>query len=81
MGEKKKKTVKDYLDALVDEKGLKSDMAITMTSKTAWTIIGVGCGVIVFAKLVQMAFPNKQLSINNQLISENNRLLQNSIKN
>lgn len=72
----KKKTVKDYLDALVDDEGLKSDVAITITPKTAWTVLGVGCGIIVFAKLIQMTFPNKALVMNNKLLAENNRLIQ-----
>ena len=72
----KKKTVKDYLDALVDDEGLKSDVAITITPKTAWTVLGVGCGIIVFAKLIQMTFPNKALVVNNKLLAENNRLIQ-----
>ena len=72
----KKKTVKDYLDSLVDDEGLKSDVAITITPKTAWTVLGVGCGIIVFAKLIQMTFPNKALVVNNKLLAENNRLIQ-----
>lgn len=76
MAEKKKKTVKDYLDSLVDEEGLKSDVAITITSKTAWTILGVGCGIIVFAKFISMAFPNKHLILNNKLLAQKNKLLQ-----
>lgn len=71
-----KKTVKDYLDALVDEEGLKSDVAITITPKTAWTVLGVGCGIIMFVKFIQMAFPDKQRVMNNKLLAENNRLLQ-----
>lgn len=77
MAEEKKKTVKDYLDALVDDEGLKSDVAVTITPKTAWTVLGVGCGIIVFAKFISMAFPNKQLVMNNKLLAENNKLLQN----
>lgn len=77
MAEKNKKTVKDYLDALIDEEGLKSDIVITITPQTAWTVLGVGCGIIVFAKCIQMIFPNKQLVMNNKLLAENNRLLQN----
>ncbi len=37
---KKKKTVKDYLDSLVDEEGLKSDVTITITNKTLFKTAG-----------------------------------------
>jgi hypothetical protein len=40
MAETKKKTIKEYLDNLVDDEGLKSDITITITDKTLFKLAG-----------------------------------------
>ncbi len=68
----KKKSVKDYLDALVDNEGLRTDVTVTLTQQTLWSIIGglvlAGASIALIANLIKNAFPNKQLTINNQLL-------------
>lgn len=56
MAEEKKKNVKDYLDALVDKQGLKTEVTITLTDetliKTSFYLIGTAIIIIAIARLV-----------------------------
>lgn len=74
MAEEKKKGVKQYLDALVDKEGLRTDLTITLTDETLWKIVGglivAGVGIALVAHLLKNAFPNKQLADNNRLLLE-----------
>lgn len=69
-----KKNVKDYLDALVDKEGLRTDVTVTLTNETLWKIVGglmaTGVGIALIAHLLKNAFPNKQLAENNRLLLE-----------
>jgi hypothetical protein len=69
-----KKNVKDYLDALVDKEGLRTDVTVTLTNETLWKIVGglmaAGVGIALIAHLLKNAFPNKQLTENNRLLLE-----------
>lgn len=74
MAEEKKKGVKDYLDALVDKEGLRTDVTITLTDETLWKIVGglvaAGVGIALVAHLLKNVLPNKQLAENNQLLRD-----------
>ena len=78
----KKKSVKDYLDALVDNEGLRTDVTVTLTQQTLWSIIGglvlAGASIALIANLIKNAFPNKQLTINNQLLLAIKKTLESS---
>tara|TARA_R110000868_G_scaffold287540_3_gene547888 strand:+ start:406 stop:648 length:243 start_codon:yes stop_codon:yes gene_type:complete len=69
-----KKNVKDYLDALVDKEGLRTDVTVTLTNETLCKIVGglmaAGVGIALIAHLLKNAFPNKQLTENNRLLLE-----------
>lgn len=69
-----KRSVKQFLDALVDDKGLRTDVTVTMTDKTLWKIIGgliaAGVTIALIAHLLKNAFPNRQLAENNRLLLE-----------
>jgi uncharacterized lipoprotein NlpE involved in copper resistance len=51
MAEEKKKNVKDYLDALVDKQGLRTEVTITLTDetliKTGLYLVGTAAIIIV----------------------------------
>ena len=68
----KKRSLKDYVNALVDDKGLRTDVTVTLTDRTLWKIIGglivAGAGIALIAHLLKNAFPNKQLAENNRLL-------------
>lgn len=68
------KNIKDYLNALVDKEGLRTEVTITLTDDTLWKIIAAllaaGVGITVVAHLLKNMFPNKQLAENNQLLRE-----------
>jgi hypothetical protein len=55
MAEEKKKNVKDYLDALVDKQGLKTEVTITLTDttliKTCFYLIGTAIIIIGLARM------------------------------
>ena len=69
-----KKNVKDYLDALVDKEGLRTDVTVTLTNETLCKIVGglmaAEVGIALIAHLLKNAFPNKQLTENNRLLLE-----------
>lgn len=69
-----KRNVKDYLDALVDKEGLRTDVTVTLTNETLWKIVGgliaAGAGIALIAHLLKNAFPNTQLAENNRLLLE-----------
>lgn len=56
MAEEKKKNVKDYLDALVDKQGLKTEVTITLTDetliKTSFYLVGTAIIIIAIARIV-----------------------------
>ena len=66
------KNIKDYLDAIVDKEGLRTEVTITLTDDTLWKVVGgllaAGVGIVVAAHLVKNMFPNKQLAENNELL-------------
>ena len=72
MMDEKKRNIKDYIDALVDDEGLKTEVTITLTSETLWKIIGglvlTGATITLIAQLLKNLFPNRQLEENNQLL-------------
>ncbi len=69
-----KKNIKDYLDALVDKEGLRTEVTLTLTDDTLYKIIAAllaaGVGIVVIAHLLKNMFPNKQLAENNELLRE-----------
>jgi len=75
-----KRNVKDYLDALVDKEGLRTDVTITLTDETLWKAVGgliaAGVGIALIAHLLKNAFPNKQLAENNQLLRDIKKALE-----
>ena len=70
----------NLFDNLVDEDGLKSDVSITVTTETAWKVVGVGVGLLVLYRLIAMAMPRKDQVLHNKLLAENNRLLKNTLQ-
>ena len=68
------RNVKDYLDALVDKEGLRTEVKVTITDDTLWKVVGgllaAGVGIVVAAHLLKNMFPNKQLAENNELLQE-----------
>lgn len=74
MSEQAKKGIKEYLDALVDKEGLRTEVKITLTDETLWKIVaallGVGVGIVFIAHLVKNTFPNRQMTLNNQLLED-----------
>jgi len=70
MTKPKKKGIFDYLDSLVDKEGIKTDLKITLTNQSLWKavagLIFAGVCITVVAHLIKNAFPNKQLTTNNQ---------------
>lgn len=52
-----KKTVKDYLDSLVDEQGLKSEVTVTLTDRTlirtAVTLFGTATAITLMVLMVR----------------------------
>ena len=69
-----KKQLKGYLDALIDDEGLKTEVTITLTDQTLWKIVGAlvgsGLAIVLVAQLLKNAIPNKQLAENNRLLRE-----------
>lgn len=74
MAEEKKMGVQDYLDALVDKEGLKTEVKITMTDETLWKVVlalvGAGISMALAAHLIKNVFPNRQLTESNRLLTE-----------
>ena len=69
----KSRSIKNYLDALVDKDGLKTEVTITLTDQTLLKIIGAfllsGVTVVMLSHLIKNAFPNAQLAnIEQQLL-------------
>ncbi len=65
MSTEKKRNIKNYLDALVDKDGLKTEVTITMTSETTMKLViallGSGLTIMLVYSLVKNYFPNAQL--------------------
>ncbi len=63
---KQRRSIKNYLDALVDKDGLKTEVTITLTNETLLKIIGAlllsGVTVVMLSHLIKNAFPNMQLA-------------------
>ena len=61
----KKRNLKNYLDALVDDEGLKTEVTITLTDRTLIKLIaalvGSGITIILIALTLKNTFPNRQL--------------------
>ena len=74
------KNLQEYLDALVDQDGLKTEITITLTNPTLWKVVGglaaAGVGIALMTHLMKNAFPNKQLAENNRLLQEIQKSLQ-----
>lgn len=74
MNQQRKIFIKDYLDALVDKDGLKTEVTITMTTPTTVKLIaallGSGLTIMLVYSLLKNHFPNAQLmAIQKQLKS------------
>ena len=68
---KKKKSITDYINSVIDsDGGLKSEVTITMTNETLLKIVGAATGIIVLGFLLKNAFPNKQITQTNQLLTQ-----------
>lgn len=65
MSQKRKINIKNYLDALVDKDGLKTEVTITMTTPTTVKLIaallGSGLTIMLVYSLLKNYFPNAQL--------------------
>lgn len=61
-----KSGVKNYLDMLFNEEGLRTDLKITVTDETMYKIIaaliGSGIVVVLFSALIKNAIKNQQLN-------------------
>ena len=61
-----KSGVKNYLDMLFNEEGLRTDLKITVTDETIYKIIaaliGSGIVVVLFSALIKNAIKNQQLN-------------------
>ncbi len=62
----RKKNIKDYLDALVDKDGLKTEVTITLTNQTmikiVLSLLVSGIAVVMVSHLIKNYFPNMQLA-------------------
>ncbi|WP_062062684.1 hypothetical protein [Aquimarina longa] len=62
----KKRTIKHYLDALVDKDGLKTEVTITLTNHTMMKIVASllisGICIVTISHLIKNYFPNMQLA-------------------
>lgn len=60
-----KRNISDYLDALVDKDGLKTEVTITLTNETMGKIVlsllASGIIVVTVSHLMKNYFPNRQL--------------------
>ncbi len=72
--EKKKRNIQDYLNALVDKEGLKTDVKITLTDQSLWKLIAglllTGASIALVANMLKNIIPNKQLIKNTQVLIE-----------
>lgn len=68
----KKRNIQQYLDSLVDDEGLKTDVKITMTDETLWKMIGglilAGAGIALVAHIIKNVVPNKHLAENREVL-------------
>ena len=55
--DKQRRTVKDYLDSLVDDQGIKSEVTVTLTNGTLWkaagTLVGSGLAITILVFVVK----------------------------
>lgn len=69
-----RKNIKEYIDALVDDEGLKTDVKFTMTDETLWKMIGglilAGAGIALIAHILKNIVPNKHLAENRAVLLE-----------
>ena len=75
----KNRNIRQYFDALLDEDGIKSDVSITVTTETAWKIVGVGVGLLILYRLIANVIPRREQVLGNRLLAENNRLLKQTL--
>ena len=59
------RNIKDYLDALVDKDGIKTDVTVTLTDdmlmKLILALLASGFTLIIIGNLLKNTFPNRQL--------------------
>ena len=71
---KNKKNIQQYIDALIDDEGLKTEVKITMTDETLWKLIGglilAGVGISLVAHIIKNLIPNKHLAENRAVLLE-----------
>lgn len=69
-----RRNIKEYIDALVDDEGLKTDVKFTMTDETLWKMIGglilAGAGIALIAHILKNVVPNKHLAENRAVLLE-----------
>lgn len=77
---KSKRNISDYLDALVDKDGLKTEVTITLTNETMGKIVlsllASGIIVVTVSHLMKNYFPNRQLGSLQKQVSQIQKNLQ-----
>lgn len=75
-----KRNISDYLDALVDKDGLKTEVTITLTNETMGKIVlsllASGIIVVTVSHLMKNYFPNRQLGSLQKQVSQIQKNLQ-----
>lgn len=65
---------KDYIDALVDKDGLRTEVTVRLTTNTliklVTALLAAGVGITLIAHLLKNAFPNRQRAENLRLLHE-----------
>ena len=66
----KNRNLKNVLDSLIDEDGIRTEVNVTITMTTLINVVGgmlvAGGGIVLIAHMAKRFFPNKQLSEVNQ---------------
>ena len=79
-----KKNLKSYLDALVDDEGLKTEVTINITNQTlvkvALVVMASGAAIVLATHLTRNWFPNHQLSLLNADVANIKQTLKKQIK-
>ncbi len=61
-----KRNIKNYLDALIDKDGIKTEVTITLTNQTlikiVMSLLVSGIAVVMVSHLIKNYFPNMQLA-------------------
>lgn len=75
----KKRNIKNYLDALVDKDGLKTEVTITMTDNTMRKLILsmliAGLSMLLITKVLRAFFPDQQMTVIQAELSEIKKIL------